>query len=59
MELGGWDSRGWLGYVYAISRRRDGVQELLVKLLEEAETEVVPACNIARIYLLVQLGSNA
>ena len=50
MELGGWDKRGFLGYVYAISGRRGEAQKLLGQLLDEAKSKPVSAYNIARIY---------
>ena len=50
IELGGWDKRGFLGYVYAISGRRGEAQKLLWQLLDEAKSKPVSAYNIARIY---------
>jgi TolB-like protein/Tfp pilus assembly protein PilF len=50
MELGGWDKRGFLGYVYAVSGRRAEAQKLLAQLLDEAKSKPVSAYNIARIY---------
>ena len=50
VELGGWDKRGFLGYVYAVSGRRVEAQDLLDQLLKEAKSEPVSAYNIARIY---------
>ncbi len=50
MELGGWDKRGFLGYVYAVSGRRAEAQKLLAQLLVEARSKPVSAYNIARIY---------
>ena len=50
MELGGWDKRGFLGYVYAVSGRRGDAQKLLAQLLDEAKSKPVSAYNIARIY---------
>ena len=50
MELGGWDKRGFLGYVYAVSGRRGEAQKLLAQLLDEARSKPVSAYNIARIY---------
>jgi TolB-like protein/DNA-binding winged helix-turn-helix (wHTH) protein/Flp pilus assembly protein TadD len=50
MELGGWDKRGFLGYVYAVSGRRSEAQKLLAQLLDEAKSKPVSAYNIARIH---------
>jgi tetratricopeptide (TPR) repeat protein len=50
MELGGWDKRGFLGYVYAVSGRRGEAQKLLRQLLDEAKSKPVSAYNVARIY---------
>ena len=50
IELGGWDKRGFLGYVYALSGRRGEAQKLLAQLLDEAKSKPVSAYNIARIY---------
>lgn len=50
MELGGWDKRGFLGYVYAVSGRRGEAQKLRAQLLDEAKSKPVSAYNIARIY---------
>jgi TolB-like protein/DNA-binding winged helix-turn-helix (wHTH) protein/Tfp pilus assembly protein PilF len=50
MELGGWDKRGFLGYVYAVSGRRGEAEKLLAQLLDEAKSKPVSAYNIARIY---------
>lgn len=50
MELGGWDKRGFLGYLYAVSGRRGEAQKLLAQLLDEAKSKPVSAYNIARIY---------
>jgi TolB-like protein/DNA-binding winged helix-turn-helix (wHTH) protein/tetratricopeptide (TPR) repeat protein len=49
-ELGGWDYRGMLGYVYAISGQREEAQKILAQLHEEARSKVVSPHNIARIY---------
>jgi TolB-like protein/DNA-binding winged helix-turn-helix (wHTH) protein/Tfp pilus assembly protein PilF len=57
MELGGWDKRGFLGYVYAVSGRRGEAQKLLAELLDEARSKPVSAYNIARIY--TGLGDKA
>jgi TolB-like protein/DNA-binding winged helix-turn-helix (wHTH) protein/Tfp pilus assembly protein PilF len=50
MDLGGWDKRGFLGYVYAVSGRRGEAKKLLAQLLDEAKSKPVSAYNIARIY---------
>jgi len=50
IALGGWDKRGFLGYVYALSGRRGEAQKLLAQLLDEAKSKPVSAYNIARIY---------
>jgi TolB-like protein/DNA-binding winged helix-turn-helix (wHTH) protein/Tfp pilus assembly protein PilF len=50
MELGGWDKRGFLGNVYAVSGRRGEAQKLLAQLLDEAKSKPVSAYSIARIY---------
>ena len=50
MALGGWDKRGFLGYIYAVAGRRGEAQKLLAQLLDEAKSKPVSAYNIARIY---------
>lgn len=50
MELGGWDKRGFLGYMYAVSGQRGEAQKILTQLLDEARSKPVSAYNIARIY---------
>ena len=50
IELGGWDKRGFLGYLYAVSGRRGEAQKLLAQLLDEGRSKPVSAYNIARIY---------
>jgi len=50
MELGGWDQRGFLAYLYAVSGHRGEAQKVLAQLLDEARSQPVSAYNIARIY---------
>ena len=50
MELGGWDKRGFLGYLYAVSGHQGEAQKLLAQLRNEAKSKPVSAYNIARIY---------
>jgi tetratricopeptide (TPR) repeat protein len=50
MELGGWDKRGFLGYLYAVSGHRGEAQKVLGQLLDEARSKPVSAYNIAKIY---------
>jgi TolB-like protein/DNA-binding winged helix-turn-helix (wHTH) protein/Tfp pilus assembly protein PilF len=50
MDLGGWDKRGFLGYLYAVSGHRGEAQKILAQLLEEARSKPVSAYNIARVY---------
>jgi TolB-like protein/DNA-binding winged helix-turn-helix (wHTH) protein/Tfp pilus assembly protein PilF len=56
MELGGWDKRGFLGYMYAVSGQRGEAQKILTQLLDEARSKPVSAYNISRIY--AGLGEN-
>lgn len=55
-ELGSWDNRGHLGYVYAVSGQRNEAQKLVAELVKETRTKDVSPCNIARIY--AGLGQN-
>lgn len=55
-ELGSWDNRGHLGYVYAVSGQRDEAQKLVAELLKETGSKDVSPCNVARIY--AGLGEN-
>jgi len=50
IELGGWDKRGFLGYLYAVSGRRGEAQKLLAQLLDEGRSKPVSAYNVAKIY---------
>ncbi|MFN0120213.1 MAG: protein kinase domain-containing protein [Blastocatellia bacterium] len=49
-ELGGIDTRGSLGYVYAIAGQRGAAQKLLAQLEEEGKHKQVSPYNIAKIY---------
>lgn len=49
-ELGGLDSRGNIGHVYAISSKRGEAQKLLDQLQEESKHKYVSPYNIATIY---------
>ncbi len=49
-DLGGLDTRGSLGHVYARAGRRDEARRLLAQLQEESKHTTVSAYNIAKIY---------
>ncbi|MFN0122414.1 MAG: protein kinase domain-containing protein [Blastocatellia bacterium] len=49
-ELGGIDTRGSLGQVYAIAGQRGAAQKLLAQLQEEGKHKHVSPYNIAKIY---------
>lgn len=49
-ELGGYDQRGIIGHVYAISGQRGEAQKLLDQLHEESKHKYVSPYNFARIY---------